>query len=191
MNQKFRFKETEIQGLFEISPFHADDNRGSFTKDYSREIFAANGIMYHLAEVFYTTSCKGVVRALHFQRERQQPKLVRCICGHVYDVVVDLRRNSSTFKKWLDFDLTGEKHYEILVPSGCAHGYLVLEDSIVSYKCSERFYAEFDDGIVWNDSDLAVDWPIHKIGGVENVILSDKDRHLQSYREFMKTYGGF
>ena len=132
MIQKFEFRETKIKGLIEVTPFNADDIRGCFTKDYSREVFEANGIHHELAEVFYTTSHKGVIRALHFQRVRQQAKLVRCICGHVYDVVVDLRRNSPTFRQWLGFELIGEKHNEILVPEGCAHGYLVQEPSVVS-----------------------------------------------------------
>ena len=120
MIQKFEFHETGIAGLIEVTPFNADDIRGCFTKDYSREVFEANGIHHNLAEVFYTTSHKGVIRALHFQRVKQQPKLVRCIWGHVWDVVVDLRKDSSTFKKWLAFDLVGEKYNEILVPPGCA-----------------------------------------------------------------------
>ncbi len=190
MIRKFEFRETEIRGLFEITPFNADDNRGCFTKDYSGEIFEANGIKHDLAEVFYTTSYKGVIRALHFQRERQQAKLVRCITGHVYDVVVDLRPESPTFKKWLGFDLIGEKHNEILVPGGCAHGYLVLEDSIVSYKCNEKFYSEFDDGIMWNDPEINIDWRLERIGGVEKIIISDKDKNLQSFKEFINTYGG-
>jgi len=191
MITKWDFKETEINGLYEITPFNADDVRGCFTKDYSKEVFESNGIKHDLAEVFYTTSYKGVIRALHFQREKQQPKLVRCIHGHVWDVVVDLRKDSKTFKNWLAFDLIGEKHNEILVPSGCAHGYLVLEDSIVSYKCSEKFYGEFDDGVMWNDPDLAVDWPIEKIGGSEKLILAEKDKNLNSFAKFMELYGGF
>ena len=144
MIQKFEFKETKIAGLMEITPFNADDVRGSFTKDYSKEVFEQNGISHDLQEVFYTTSHKGVIRALHFQREKQQPKLVRCITGHVFDVVVDLRKNSPTFKKWLGFDLSDKNQREILVPAGCAHGYLVLEHSVVSYKCAEKFYGEYD-----------------------------------------------
>ena len=190
MIQKFEFHPTEIEGLVEITPFDADDIIGCFTKDYSKEVFEANGIYHDLKEVFYTTSFKGVIRALHFQREIQQAKLVRCVSGHVYDVVVDLRKDSPTFKKWLGFDLIGEKHNEILVPGGCAHGYLVLEDSIVSYKCGEKFYGEYDDGIMWNDSDINVTWPIEKIGGLENLILADKDKNLQSFAQFMSTYGG-
>lgn len=190
MIQKFEFKKTEIPGLIEVTPFNADDERGCFTKDYSKEIFEANGISYDLAEVFYTTSYKGVIRAFHFQREKQQPKLVRCIYGHVYDVVVDLRPDSPSFKKWLGFDLTGENRKELLIPGGCAHGYIVLEESVVSYKCDEKFYGEFDDGIMWNDPDIGVDWPLDKIGGAEKLILSEKDMNLQSFAELMKNYGG-
>lgn len=188
MVQLFEFKKTEIEGLIEVTPFNADDVRGCFTKDYSKEVFEKNGINYDLKEVFYTTSHKGVIRALHFQRVMQQPKLVRCIYGHVYDVVVDLRKNSPTFKKWLGFDLIGDQHNEILVPAGCAHGYLVLEKSIVSYKCAEKFYGEFDDGIMWNDPDINVQWPLDKIGGEQNLILADKDKNLQSFAEFIEKY---
>lgn len=190
MVQKFEFRETEINGLFEITPFNAEDIRGCFTKDYSKEVFEANGIKHDLAEVFYTTSHKGVIRALHFQRERQQAKLVRCITGHVYDVVVDLRPSSPMFKKWLAFELIGEKHNEILVPGGCAHGYLVLEDSIVSYKCGEKFYGEYDDGIMWNDPTIGVDWQLERIGGEKNLIVADKDKNLQSFEKFIEKYGG-
>lgn len=191
MTKSFSFNKTSIEGLYEIIPFNSVDERGCFTKDYSLEIFAEQGIDYTIKEVFYTTSHKGVIRALHFQREKQQPKLVRCITGHVYDVVVDLRKESPTFKKWLSFDLIGSLHNEILVPKGCAHGYLVLEESIVSYKCAEKFYPEFDDGIIWNDLDLLIDWPISKVGGIENIIISEKDRNLQSFRKFIETSVGF
>lgn len=191
MIQKFEFQKTKIPGLIEVTPFNADDIRGCFTKDYSKEVFEQNGIHYDLAEIFYTTSYKGVIRALHFQCVKQQPKLVRCIYGQVYDVVVDLRKDSYTFKKWLGFDLIGEKHNEILVPAGCAHGYLVLEPSIVSYKCSEKFYGEYDGGIKWDDPDINVKWPLEKIGGRKNLILADKDKNLPSWAEFEKTYGAF
>ncbi|WP_289147636.1 dTDP-4-dehydrorhamnose 3,5-epimerase [uncultured Megamonas sp.] len=191
MIKPFEFKETKIEGLIEINPFNADDVRGCFTKDYSKEIFEQNNIEYNLAEVFYTTSHKGVIRALHFQRVKQQPKLVRCIYGHVFDVVVDLRKDSKTFKQWLSFDLTGDNKKEILIPAGCAHGYLVLEHSIVSYKCAEKFYGEYDDGILWDDLDINVKWPLELVGGKENVILAEKDKNLQSFAEFMSKYGGF
>ncbi|SEM94271.1 dTDP-4-dehydrorhamnose 3,5-epimerase [Ligilactobacillus sp. WC1T17] len=190
--QQFEFKKTAIEGLIEVTPFNADDIRGCFTKDYSKEIFEANGIKYDLAEIFYTTSHKGVIRALHFQREKQQPKLVRCIYGHVYDVVVDLRKDSPTYKKWLGFDLVGDLHNEILVPAGCAHGYLVLEEhSIVSYKCSEKFYGEYDGGIKWDDPDIQVKWPLEKVGGIDQVILAPKDQNLPTLKEFIAEYGAF
>lgn len=191
MNTKFTFEKTEIEGLIKVTPFNADDVRGKFTKDYSKEVFEANGISYNLAEVFYTTSHKGVIRALHFQRIKQQPKLVRCIYGHVWDVVVDLRKDSQTFKKWLAFDLTEENNVEVLVPEGCAHGYLVLEFSVVSYKCSEKFYGEYDDGIMWNDPDIGVEWPLDKIGGEQNLILAEKDKNLQSFAQLMGNYNKF
>ena len=191
MVQSFSFEETEIKGLYLIKVFNAEDCRGNFTKDYSKEVFETNNISHDLSEVFYTTSHKGVIRALHFQRVKQQPKLVRCISGHIWDVVVDLRKDSPTFKKWLAFDLCGDVFSEILVPAGCAHGYLVLEKSIVSYKCSEKFYGEYDDGIIWNDLDLNISWPIDFIGGLNKPILSDKDQNLPSFKEFMENVGGF
>lgn len=192
MVQKFEVKETEIKDLYSVVPFCAYDVRGCFTKDYSSELFERFNIKHDLKEVFYTTSKKGVIRALHFQRVKQQPKLVRCIVGHVWDVVVDLRRDSPTFKKWKAFDLRGDNQLEILVPAGCAHGYLVLEDSIVSYKCAEKFYGEFDDGIVWNDPDISVTWPLDLVGGKDNIILSDKDKSLQTFEHFCKVNdGGF
>lgn len=191
MIQKFEFHETEIPGLIEVTPFNADDIRGCFTKDYSKEVFEANGITHDLAEVFYTTSYKGVIRALHFQRVKQQPKLVRCIHGHVWDVVVDLRKDSPSFKKWLAFDLTGENHKEVLIPAGCAHGYLVLEDSVVSYKCGEKFYGEYDDGIMWNDPDIGVQWPLELIGGEKKLVLAEKDKNLQSFAQLMEKYSEF
>lgn len=192
MIQNFSFMKTEIDGLIKIIPFNADDIRGSFTKDYSKDVFLQNGLKYDLEEVFYTTSKTGVIRALHFQKVKQQPKLVRCISGHVWDVVVDLRKDSRTFSKWIAFDLKGNNAEEILVPAGCAHGYLVLEPSIVSYKCSEKFFGQYDDGIVWNDPDIGVEWPLSLIGGIDRVILSDKDKKLQTFREFcLANSGGF
>ena len=190
---KFNFEKTEIEGLIKVTPFNADDIRGCFTKDYSKEIFEAVGIKHDLLEIFYTTSHKGVIRALHFQKVMQQQKLIRCIYGHVFDVVVDLRKNSPTFKKWLGFDLVGDEHNEILIPSGCEHGYLVEEEhSIVSYKCSEKFYGEHDSGIMWNDVDINISWPVERVGGVDRIILADKDKNLLTFNQFLKeTNGGF
>jgi dTDP-4-dehydrorhamnose 3,5-epimerase len=182
---KWDFQELPLRGAYLITPFFAPDIRGGFVKDYSQEVFAQNGINYELKEVFYTISHKGVIRALHFQRVKQQPKLVRCVSGHVYDVIVDLRKDSPTFKQWIGFDLTGDNFKEILVPAGFAHGYLVLEDSIVSYKCAEKFYGEYDGGIMWNDPTIGVRWPVDKLGD-SKMIIADKDKNLLSFEQFLK-----
>jgi dTDP-4-dehydrorhamnose 3,5-epimerase len=191
MIQQFNFQKTEIRDLYIIDPFVAWDNRGSFTKDYSKEVFQINNIEHDLQEVFYTDSHKGVIRAMHFQRVKQQPKLVRCVFGHVFDVVADLRKDSETFGRWIGFDLSEENKKEILIPAGCAHGYLVIDHSIVSYKCAEKFYGDYDDGFMWNDNDIAIQWPLDLVGGIENIILADKDKNLQSFAEFKNKYGGF
>ena len=191
MIQKFEFHETQIKELFEITPFNAKDNRGYFTKDYSHEIFEQNGIKHECAEVFYSMSKRGVIRGLHFQRVREQAKLVRCISGHIFDVVVDLRAESPTFKKWLGFELNEDNQKELLVPVGCAHGFLALDTAMVSYKCSVCFAPEYDDGMKWTDPHIGIDWGLERIGGADKVILSEKDSALQSFEEFMEKYGGF
>ena len=106
--QNFVFKELDIKGAYIIQPFAAFDERGSFIKDYSKETFELNGVRHELHEVFYTQSKKGVIRAIHFQNTKQQSKLVRCISGCIFDVLVDLRRESSTFGEWRGFYLSGE-----------------------------------------------------------------------------------
>lgn len=184
MIQKFDFQELELKGACLIKPFYATDERGGFVKDYNIDTFKANGINHELKEVFYTISKKGVIRATHFQLVKQQPKLVRCVSGHVYDVIVDLRPESETFGKWLGFDLTGENMNSLYIPPFFGHGYLVLEDSIVSYKCGEVFYGEGDSGIMYNDEQIGIEWPFDKIGGIENLIISEKDKHLMSLEEY-------
>ena len=187
MIQKFDFQELDLKGAYLIKPFFASDERGAFIKDYNIETFRANGIEHDLKEVFYTISKKGVIRALHFQLGKQQPKLVRCISGHVYDVIVDLRPGSETFGRWRGFDLTGENRNSLLVPAYFGHGYLVLEDSVVSYKCAEVFCGEGDSGIMYNDPDIGIEWPFELIGGKNNLIISEKDINLMNVRDYLKT----
>jgi dTDP-4-dehydrorhamnose 3,5-epimerase len=189
--QKWNFDKLEMNGAYKITPFFSEDNRGGFLKDYSKEIFEQNGINHDLKEVFYTISHKGVIRAIHFQRVKQQAKLVRCISGKVYDVIIDLRKDSPTFKKWMGFYLSGENMISLLVPEGFGHGYLVLQDSIVSYKCAEKFYGEYDSGIRYDDKNMGIEWPFDEIGGKENVINSLKDDNLQSFQAFMDNYDNF
>ncbi|MDR0412125.1 MAG: dTDP-4-dehydrorhamnose 3,5-epimerase [Treponema sp.] len=181
MTRAFSFEKTLFEGVFLIKPFVSDDERGYFVKDYSKELFADNGITHDLQEVFYTSSYKGVIRAIHFQREKEQAKLVRCVKGSVFDVVVDLRPESRTLGRWEGFYLNEENKNEVLIPAHFGHGYLVLEDSIVSYKCAERFYGEFDDGIKWDDPDINVQWPLERVGAL---ILSEKDKNLQTFAEW-------
>ncbi len=188
---KWNFEALEMPGAYKITPFFADDVRGGFVKDYSKEMFAQNGIDYNLEEVFYTISHKGVVRAMHFQSVKQQAKLVRCVSGKVYDVIIDLRKDSPTFMKWQGFYLSGENMTELLIPEGFGHGYLVLEDSIVSYKCAEKFYGEYDGGVKYDDPDLGIVWPFEEVGGKDKVILADKDINLPTFKEFMASYGNF
>lgn len=186
MNQKFGFEETGLKGAFVVNPFVAEDNRGAFIKDFNEDLFALNGIKHKLKEVFYTVSYKGVIRAVHFQLVRQQAKLVRCIKGSIYDVIVDLRKDSPTFGKWEGFYLNEENRKQLYVPTFFGHGYLVLEDSVVSYKCGENFYAEGDSGIAYNDPELNIKWPYELIGGKSNLIISSKDLNLMSFFDYKK-----
>lgn len=188
MIQKFDIKKLELEGAYIIQPFIAKDERGAFVKDYNVDVFNEWGISHSLKEVFYTISHKGVIRAIHFQMGKQQAKLVRCVSGHIYDVIVDLRKESSTFGMWKGFDLTGENGAMLYVPEYFGHGYLVLEDSVVSYKCNEVFYAEGDSGIKYDDKDIGIEWPWNLIGGRENLIISQKDKNLGSFEEYKLSF---
>lgn len=189
MLQKFLFEETKLKGAYKIKPFYVTDERGGLIKDYNLDTFKENGVSHNLKEVFYTISKRGVIRATHFQLGKQQAKLVRCISGHVYDVIVDLRPGSQTFGQWEGFDLTGENTWEIYVPEYFGHGYLVLEDSVVSYKCGETFYSQGDSGIMYNDPDINIQWPFELIGGKEKLIISEKDQSLMSFQEYKNLSG--
>lgn len=182
--QKYEICGTDFEGVYKVKPFVNEDARGAFIKDYSEELLKANGIDHILKEVFYTYSHPGVVRAIHFQRVKEQAKLVRCVKGSIFDIIVDLRPKSKTFGKWQGFYLNDKNAEQILVPKHFGHGYLVLEESIVSYKCDEKFYGEYDDGIRWDDKDIGVEWPLDKIGGKDHVILSQKDLELQSFADY-------
>jgi dTDP-4-dehydrorhamnose 3,5-epimerase len=182
MIQRFSFEELDLKGAYLIKPFISYDDRGHFIKDYSSDVFIENGLDHGLKEVFYTNSQKGVVRAIHFQRVKEQAKLIRCITGKIFDVIIDLRITSPTFGKWRGFYLSGETNESIYVPEHFGHGYLVIEPSIVSYKCSEKFYAEYDDGIMWDDPEIGIKWPLDLVDN--KIILSEKDKNLQSFTEF-------
>lgn len=184
MIQKFDFQEMDLKGAYIIKPFYATDERGGLIKDYNIDIFKAAGIDYELRETFYTFSKKGVIRAIHFQLEKPQPKLMRCISGRVWYVIVDLRPESETYGQYRGLELSGEKPICILCPAGFGQGYLVLEDSVMSYKASEVFYGPGDAGIMYNDPEIGIKWPFELIGGKDNLIISDKDLQLMSFDEY-------
>lgn len=185
MLQKFDFQELDLKGAYLIKPFYATDERGGLIKDYNINTYKEAGIDHELKETFYTVNKRGVIRAIHFQLDKPQPKLMRCISGHVYHVIVDLRAESETFGQWRHFDLRGDDPVCLLVPSGFGQGYLAIEDSIMSYKASEVFYGPGDAGIMYNDPDIEIEWPFDLIGGKENTIISDKDKKLMSFKEYI------
>lgn len=186
MVQKFDFKEMDLKGAYLIKPFFATDDRGGLIKDYNIDTYKEAGIDHELKETFYTLNKKGVIRALHFQLEKPQPKLMRCISGKVFYVIVDLRPESETFGQYRSMILSGDDPTCILCPAGFGQGYLVLEDSVMSYKASEVFYGPGDAGIMYNDPEIGIEWPFELIGGKENMIISEKDKALMSFEEYKK-----
>lgn len=177
INKHF-IEKTEFDGLLIIHNFQAFDNRGSFEKDYSDGSFF-EGINFKLREVFYTKSKKNVIRANHFQLIKPQAKYVRVLSGKVLDVVVDLRVNSPTYKKYFRIILDSNDNIGLYIPIGFSHGYRVLEEAIVSYKCDEVFFQDGDFGFKWNDPSINIDWGEN----IQNPILSQKDIDLPSFLE--------
>lgn len=185
MVQKFDFQEMDLKGAYIIKPFYSTDDRGGLIKDYNIDTFKAAGIEFELKETFYTVSKRGVIRAIHFQLEKPQPKLMRCISGKVFYVIVDLRPDSETFGQHRTMILSGDDPICILCPAGFGQGYLVIEDSVMSYKAAEVFFGPGDAGIMYNDPEICIEWPFELIGGEKNLIISDKDLHLMSCSEYV------
>ena len=184
--QQFSFKKTSIKDLIIINPFYVEDERGYFLKSFEKEIFRKNGIDTDIFEDFESYSKRGVVRGLHFQTEKPQAKIVRVIKGKIFDVAVDLRKGSETVGKWQAEILSDYNCKSFFIPKGFAHGFLVLSDyALVSYKCEGAFSKETDSGIIWNDCDLNINWPLDDI---EKIIISEKDNNLQKYKEYQLKY---
>lgn len=178
-------EKTPIEGLTLIHPHVFEDARGYFIKDFESSFYASNGLPTEFLETNESKSKKGTIRGLHFQQKFSQGKLIRVIKGAVYDVAVDLRFGSPTFGKWMGFELSEYNHDVLYIPEGFSHGFLALEDdSIFSYKCTNKYAPEYDSGIKFDDPDIGVEWPVEKVGGWENVITSAKDAKLQSFQEF-------
>lgn len=168
----FTFSETEIKGVYIIDVKTYGDNRGYFMETYKESDFKAAGLDYDFVQDNQSSSRKGVLRGLHFQKTHPQAKLVRVIKGEVYDVAVDLRKGSETYGKWVGVLLSEENHRQFMIPRGFAHGFVVVSDyAEFAYKCDDFYHPEDEGGILWNDPDVGVDWP-----EVGEIILSDKDR---------------
>ena len=185
---KFKRIETGIEGLVVIEPKVFGDSRGFFMESYSKKDFAEIGIDLEFVQDNHSKSKKGVLRGLHFQTEHAQGKLIRIVSGSVYDVAVDLRENSQTFGKWYGVLLTAENKKQLYIPPGFAHGFLTLDDNTESlYKCTDYYAPEFDSGILWNDSEIGIDWQLEKYGISESeLMLSAKDKIQQTFEEFKR-----
>ena len=178
---KFKFIETPIKDLYVIEPTIFGDHRGYFMETYNENEFKKAGLNVDFVQDNQSKSKKGVLRGLHFQSKYPQGKLVRVIKGEVFDVAVDLRRNSETYGKWYGVILTEENKKQFYIPEGFAHGFLVLSDEAeFTYKCTDFYHPEDEGGIIWNDPDIGIEWPIEQ---VEEVILSDKDKRWKLFKE--------
>jgi len=164
--------ETSLPGVCIITPDVHGDNRGFFMESYNRQSFAQLGIHHTFVQDNHTRSARGVVRGLHYQLGRPQAKLVRVILGEVFDVALDVRRGSETFGQWAAATLSAENKQMLFVPEGFAHGFCVLSESAAfAYKCSDFYAPDQERGVIWNDPDLAIPWPL----GGDEAILSPKD----------------
>jgi dTDP-4-dehydrorhamnose 3,5-epimerase len=178
---KFKIIETPIKDLLIIETKIFKDDRGFFIESYNLRDFEEIGLDLKFVQDNISKSKKGVLRGLHFQLKHPQRKLVRVISGRVYDVAVDLRVNSPTFGRWFGIELTREDGLAFYIPGGFAHGFLTLEDNTYFfYKCTEFYYPDDDLGVIWNDPEINVSWPLE---GIRELIISDKDKRLPSFRE--------
>ena len=169
-------KKTFIEGLLEIYPRIFKDERGFFLETFNKEAFEKAGIKNSFVQDNQSFSTKGVLRGLHYQKAPfAQAKLVSVISGKVLDVAVDLRKDSPTFGKHLTVVLDAARRNMLLVPEGFAHGFVALEESVFSYKCSNVYHKESEAGIIWNDKVLNIDW------GFKNPLVSEKDLILPTF----------
>ncbi|WP_075342097.1 dTDP-4-dehydrorhamnose 3,5-epimerase [Tenacibaculum agarivorans] len=180
------FIKTEIPEVVIIEPKVFGDKRGYFLESFNKKAFEENIHTVDFIQDNESKSTKGVLRGLHFQKPPyEQAKLVRCVEGKVLDVAVDLRLGSPTYGKHVAVELSGENKRQLFVPRGFAHGFVVLSDEAVfSYKVDNSYAPDYDSGIIWNDLDLKINWNID----IEDVKLSDKDKKLISFKEFVSPF---
>ena len=168
----FTFTETEIKGVYIIDVKIYGDHRGYFMETYKKSDFDEAGLDYQFVQDNQSSSRKGVLRGLHFQKKYPQAKLVRVLKGEVYDVAVDLRKGSQTYGKWTGALLSEDNKRQFLIPRGFAHGFVVLSDiAEFAYKCDELYHPEDEGGILWNDPEIGIQWPY-----VGEIVLSEKDK---------------
>lgn len=173
----FNFIKTDIENLIVIEPKVFGDHRGYFMETYNYTDFKDAGMDMVFVQDNQSKSRKGVLRGLHFQKRHPQGKLVRVLSGEVFDVAVDLRPESPTYKKWFGLILSGENKKQLYVPERFAHGFVVLSDEAeFVYKCTDFYHPEDEGGILWNDPDIGVEWPLDDIG---ELLMSDKDKQLK------------
>ncbi|MBC8520910.1 MAG: dTDP-4-dehydrorhamnose 3,5-epimerase [Methanomicrobia archaeon] len=174
----FEFKRLEIPDVILIKPKVFEDERGFFMETYKKEDFEKAGINGEFVQDNHSKSQYGVLRGLHFQSEPYaQAKIVRCIRGAIYDVAVDLRKNSPTFGKYVGGNLSEDNKYQLYVPRYFAHGFLVLSDvAEVIYKVDNVYAPDCEGGLIWNDPDVAIPWPN------DNPILAQKDQQLPTLK---------
>lgn len=166
-----RFIQGALPGLLIIEPKIFRDGRGFFYESYRRDQFREAGLDMEFVQDNHSSSCRNTVRGLHYQTSPGQAKLIRCIAGRIWDVVVDIRPGSATFGQWAGVELTPEDGRMIYIPIGFAHGFAVLSDHAeVLYKCSAPYNSATEAGIAWNDPAIGVDWK------VTNPILSLRDQ---------------
>ena len=180
------FINTNIEGLIIIEPNVFGDSRGYFFETFQKEAFNLNIAETNFIQDNESKSTRGVLRGLHFQRPPfAQAKLVRVIEGEVLDVAVDLRKNSKTYGQHLTMHLSGENKKQLFIPRGFAHGFIVLsETAIFSYKVDNLYSPKHDSGILFNDEDLNIDWIMEN----ESIILSEKDKNLIRFKDFITPF---
>lgn len=179
----FNFIKTKIKDLYIIEPKVFGDDRGYFMESYNRADFVEAGLDMVFVQDNESKSKKGVLRGMHFQTKHTQGKLVRVTQGQVYDVAVDLRKDSETFGQWEGVLLSSENKRQFYVPEGFAHGFLVVsEEAVFNYKCTDYYAPEYDSGLLWNDEDVAIEWPLD---GIDEILLSEKDKVQKKLKELI------
>ncbi|MNK31562.1 dTDP-4-dehydrorhamnose 3,5-epimerase [compost metagenome] len=177
-----KIKETPLKDCYIIEPTIFNDERGYFFEKFNEKKFEEfTGMNGHFVQDNISKSSYGVLRGLHLQKGvHGQAKLVSCLEGRVLDVAVDLRKDSPTFGKWFSLELTPENKLQLYVPRGFGHGFSVLsETAVFSYKCDNFYNKESEGSVIWNDSDLGIDWQLPR----EDVILSEKDTKSQTFKD--------